>query len=250
MIGTIAAREFRTLFLSPLAWGVLAVVQFILAWLFLVQVDTFTDELQPMFARMDEGPGVTDLVAAPVFGTAALVLLTVVPLLTMRLIAEERRSGTLSLLMSSPVSMTQVVLGKYFGILGFLLIMVALVAAMPLSLAIGTSLDFGKLAAGVLGLSLLVAAFAAAGIWMSALTRQPVVAAVATFGLLLLLWMIDWAGGGGEDPGAMEYLSVINHFQALLQGRVNSADVIYYLLFITLFLGLAIHRLDARRLRD
>jgi hypothetical protein len=152
MIGTIAAREFRTLFLSPLAWGVLAVVQFILAWLFLVQVDTFTDEHAPMFAHMDEGPGVTDLVAAPLFGSAALILLMVVPLLSMRLLAEERRSGTLSLLMSSPVSMTEVVLGKYLGLLGFLMIVVVLVTAMPISLAIGTSLDWGKLAAGALHL--------------------------------------------------------------------------------------------------
>jgi ABC-2 type transport system permease protein len=248
MIFTIAARELRSLFLSPLAWSVLAVVQFILAYLFLAQVDNFMT-LQPQLVGLEGAPGVTDLIVAPLLGDAAIVLLLVTPLITMRILSEERRNGTLSLLFSAPVSMTEIVLGKYLGLLGFFLILLALLLAMPLSLLAGTPLDLGKLAAGALGLGLLLAAFCAAGLYLSSLTEQPTVAAISTFGLLLLLWIIDWAGtGGAEVSGLLHYLSLLRHYEPLLRGLVHSTDILYYLLFVITFLGLSIRRLDADRL--
>ena len=248
MIFTIAARELRSLFLSPLAWSVLAVVQFILAYLFLAQVDNFIT-LQPRLAGLEGAPGVTDLIVAPLLGDAAIVLLLVTPLITMRILSEERRNGTLSLLFSAPVTMTEIVLGKYLGVLAFFFILLAMVVFMPLSLLAGTPLDLGKLAAGVLGLGLLLAAFSAAGLYLSSLTEQPTVAAISTFGLLLLLWIIDWAGkGGAEVSGLLHYLSLLRHYEPLLRGLVNSSDVLYYLLFVVTFLGLSIRRLDADRL--
>src|SRR6056297_3085111 len=169
MILTIAGRELRSLFLSPLAWSVLAVVPLILAYVFLIQVELFL-QWQPRLAAMEGAPGATDIIVAPLFRTAAIVLLLVVPLLTMRLVSEERRGRTLALLMSSPVSMTEIVLGKYLGVVGFLGVMLALVALMPLSLALGGTLDWGLLAAGFFGLVLVVASFAAAGLFLSSVT--------------------------------------------------------------------------------
>lgn len=195
MILTIAARELRGLFLSPLAWTLLAVVQGLLAWIFLILVDDFRN-LQGRLALLDNAPGVTDLVAAPLFRVAAWVLLLLTPLLTMRLLSEERRAGTLDLLLSAPVGSTAIVLGKYLGVVVFLSGMIVLVALMPLALTVGAPLDFGKLLAGVLGLILLAGSFTAAGLYLSALTIQPVLAAMATFGLLLLLWVVDVAGTG------------------------------------------------------
>lgn len=235
MIALIAWREFRSLFLSPLAWAVLAVVQFILAFVFLAQLEQF-QLVQPQLLGADGAPGVTDIVAIPVLATATSLLLLIVPLLTMRVFAEERRSGTLMLLRSSPVSASQIVLGKYLGLVAMLAVLVAMVVLMPVSLSLGTTLDWGKLAAATLGLMLMVSAFAAAGLFLSTLTRQPMVAAVATFGLLLLLWI---------STDVVSYLSLIRHYQPLLRGVVDSADVVYYLLFIALFIGLAIRRLDA-----
>ncbi|MDQ2070491.1 ABC transporter permease [Natronospira bacteriovora] len=246
---TIAGRELRSLFLSPLAWAILAVTTFIHAWIFLVQLDMWTDQLQPAFAGQPEAPGVTDMVATPLFGSAALILLLVVPLLTMRLISEERRSGSLRLLQSSPVGTAQIVLGKFLAVMTLLGAMVLVVGLMPLSLSVGTTLDLGKWAAGLMGLLLLTGAFAAAGLYLSSLTRQPVVAAITTFGLLLLLWMIDWTADAADGPGIMQWLSVISHFQNLSRGQVFTGDIAYYLLFMATFLGLGIHRLDSERLK-
>jgi len=249
MIFTIAGREIKSLFLSPLAWAILAVVQMILAYVFLIGIDQFI-EVQPRLTGISDAPGITDIIAAPLFGTGAVVLLLVAPLLTMRLVSEEHRNRTLSLLLSAPVSMTEIILGKYLGILLFMLVMLGMVAAMPLSLLVGGSLDLGKLGGGVLGLGLLLAAFSAAGLFMSTLTTQPTVAAISTFGLLLLLWIIDWTSGAhAEVSSALQYLSLTRHYEPLLKGLFNSVDIAYYLLFIVTFLVLSVRRLDAERLQ-
>ncbi|GAB6040798.1 ABC transporter permease subunit [Endothiovibrio diazotrophicus] len=252
MILTIAQRELRALFLSPLAWAILAVVQFIMAYIFLAQVEFFVTQVQPQLVGLEGAPGITDIVVAPLFNNAAIILLLVVPMLTMRTVSEESRSGTLSLLFSAPLSMSEIILGKYLGLLAFLAVMLVMIALMPLSLLAGGELDLGKLASGVIALGLLLAAFAAAGLFISTLTDQPVVAAVSTFGLLLLLWIIDWAGGAGEEDrasGLFNYLSLLRHQEGLLKGLISSADLAYYLLFILTFLALSIRRLDSYRLQ-
>ncbi len=250
MIAHIAAQEFRRLFLSPLAWTVLAVVQFIIAYFFLSAVDNYL-LWQPRLAAIEGAPGVTDLVVAQVYGSSSLLLLFAVPLMTMRVISEERRAQTLAVLFSAPLSMTEIVLGKYLGVLGFFLVQVALIGVMPLSLLLGGGLDFGMYAAGLLGITLLVASFIAVGVFMSALTAQPTIAAVSTFGILLLLWIVDWAGQARADEmsGTLAHFSMLRHYEVLLKGVVNSADVIYYLLFIVTFLILSVRRLDADRLQ-
>ncbi len=248
MIFTIAGRELRSLFLSPLAWSILAVTLFILAYLFLTQIETYIS-LQPRLAAIEGAPGVADIVIAPLFANAATVLLLITPLITMRTISEERRNRTLSLLFSAPVSMTEIVLGKYLGVLSFFLILLGLLALMPLSLLVGTDVDMGKLAAGMLGLTLVVAAFAAIGLYMSSLTEQPTVAAVTTFGLLLLLWIIDWTGNTNGDSNTLAQLSMLRHYEPLLKGLFNSADIAYYLLVVALFIGFTIRRMDATRLQ-
>lgn len=250
MIFHIAAHELRRLFLSPLAWSVLAVEQLILAYFFLIGIDNFM-ALQPRLAMMEAPPGITDLIVAPLFGDASIFLLFAVPMLTMRLVSEERRGQTLSLLLSAPVSMTDIVLGKFLGVTVFFLILVGIIGLMPLSLLAGGTIDFGMYASGLLGVALLTASFIAVGVFMSTLTVQPAIAAVSTFGILLGLWIIDWAGAdrSGEFSGLFGYVSILRHYQSLLKGVFNSSDVIYYLLFIATFIILSIRRLDADRLQ-
>jgi ABC-2 type transport system permease protein len=249
MIFTIALREFRNLFLSPLAWAVLAITQAILAWLLFVQIDQFF-LLQDQLATLPNAPGVTDLVVAPVLEIASIMLLMITPLMTMRLLSEEQRNGTLSLLLSAPISSTEIILGKYLGIILFMLVFVCMIALMPLSLNMGTDIDMGKLAGGLLGLMLLLAAFSAAGLFMSSLTSNPVIAAVSTFGLLLLLWIIDSSSGGTDTKDSvMTYLSLLSHFAPLLRGIIDSKDIAYFALFIGGFVILTVRQLDAHRLQ-
>ncbi len=250
MILKIAWRECRNLFLSPLAWALMASIQFILAWLFFSLIDQFF-LLQSQLAVIENAPGVSDLIVAPLFNTASILLLMICPILSMRLLAEEYRSGSINLLLSSPLSMSDIVLGKYLGIVLFLFILIIQISIMPLSLTLGTDLDTGKLAAGVLALFLLVSAFAAAGLYLSSLTHNPSVAAISTFGLLIMLWIIDSAAGStGNKSELFTYLSLLQHNLPMLRGIINSEDISYYLLFIVLFITLSIRQLDKQRLQN
>ena len=249
MILTIASREFKTLFLSPMAWTILAILQFIMAFLFLTQVEAFTT-LQPKLALIEGAPGLTDIIVPPLFGNAGIILLLVTPLLTMRLISEERRNKTLSLLLSAPVSITDIIFGKYLSILGLMLLIIGLISLMPLSLLSGGALDIGKLLANILALLLLVTAFTATGLFMSCCTDHPTIAAMGTFGILLLLWIIDWSVGLNDQPSELfEYLSMLRHFQNIQSGLISSVDISYFLLFITTFIALSIRSLDNDRLQ-
>ncbi|HWP94885.1 MAG TPA: ABC transporter permease [Gammaproteobacteria bacterium] len=245
----IAAHELRAQLLSPLAWSVYAVVTFIMAYVFLANLDVYLSYYMARLATMEGAPGVTDIVAGGTLQTATIILLLVTPLLTMRLVADERRTGTLTLLLSSPVRVTDIVLGKFLGVLGVMAILLAVIFAMPLSLAAGASLDWGKLAAAALGMLLLASAMAAVGLFMSTLTRHAMVAAVSAFGALLFLWLIDiTAEAGARSDAVMKYLSLRQHYDSLLKGTFDSADVAYYLIVTALFLAFSVRRLDADRI--
>ena len=255
MIFTIAGKELRTLFASPLAWLVLTVVQVVLGYGFLKRLDDFL-QVQSQLAQMASPPGITELVAAPTYATAAAMLLFAVPLLAMRMIAEERRNQTLTLLLSAPVSMTEIILGKFTGLMIFLLIIILLVLAMPLLLVTGTRLDFGLLAGLTLALLLLAASFTAVGLYASSLTAQPMAAALLGFGMLLaMLFMGETAGDslrarGWQVPAAFaQVFSPLKNFEPLGRGIIDSYAIVCPLLLAAAFLILAIRRLDGRRLR-
>jgi len=240
----ITLRELRSLFVSPLAWVVLAVFQLLLSWLFLLRVEEFLT-IQSRLATLQEAPGITDLVVAPHLEGAAVVAMLLLPLFGMRLLAEELRQGTFVLLLSAPIGVTRIVLGKYLALLVLLGLMALLALLMPLSLLLGGGLDFGKLAAGTLGLWLTLAALGAATLFASSLTAHPAAAAGAGYGLLLLLWLLQMAGTGEADR--LAWLSPPYHLNPLLSGLVRSADLGYFLLVALGFLALTVRRLDGLR---
>ena len=247
---TLARNELYRLFLSPLAWVILALSQLILAYSFLTDIDYFI-QIQAKISAIPGAPGVTELIAMPLLSNTATLLLLLTPLITMRLIAEDRRNDSLPLLLSAPLSTQQIILGKYLGTIGFFTILLLLISLMPLSLALGSDLDFGLFAVGFLGLTLLVASFTAIGLFLSSLTKQPAIAAISTFSCLFLFWIIDWAGDtqiAAESSGLFSWLSMLRHYEPLLQGEVNSSDIAYFLIIITAFLALAIRKLDSERL--
>lgn len=248
MILNIAGRELRSFFLSPLAWTILAIIVAIHTYVLLVQIERFTEWL-PQLVDVAGAPGLSELVVRPLIKTAGFVLLLVVPAITMHLIAEERRSGTIDLLLTSPVSMTEIVIGKYLGVMGYLLSLVAAVGILPLLLLAGGTLDIGLYLACMLALSLLLAALGAAGLFVSTLTRHPAIAAIGSLALLLMLWILDWAGGTDASGlgGVLAYLALSTHFDAMLNGLVDTYDITYFVLLAVGFLCLSIERLDAYR---
>ena len=162
-VWVVAGRELRGLFVTPFGWIALAVMQFVAAWLFLVQLEGFV-QLQARLAGLAGAPGVTDIVVAPVLAQVGVLLLLVMPLVSMRAISGERQAGTLQLLLAAPLGAGEIVLGKFLGVLGFGLLALGLLGLMPLALLAGTALDLGKLLAGMLGLVLLVGALSAIGL--------------------------------------------------------------------------------------
>ena len=245
-VGTIAAREFRAVFRTPLAWVVLALTQLVIAWQFLVQIEWFL-KIQPQLKTLPQALGVTQIVVSPTFEYAANLLLLLVPAVTMHSLSEERRSGTLKLLYAAPVTSTHIVLGKFLGLMGLFAALWVLIALMPLTLLLGSRLDLGTYACGLLALMLIMAAFCSAGLFISALTAQPAVAACGTLGLLTSLWLIDWASRVGQEPGALAYLSMLDHFHRLTRGLCDSTDIAYFLVFIGANLALASWKLDGDR---
>ena len=248
MILTIARHEIRSMFLSPLAWIILAVIQILLGYMFLAQVDNFF-LLQPQLMSLENTPGVTDIVVAPLFQLAAIILLMIMPLVTMRSIAEEKRNRTLTLLISSPLHMSDIVLGKFLGLMMFILILVSMLMLMPLSLYSGAELDAGKLFSIYISMLLLLGSFAAIGLYLSSLTENQTIAAVSTFGALLMLWIIDWVGESIDyGQSVIGYLSLLQHHQKMMDGIFDTSDLAYYLLIIIGFLVLTIRQLDRERL--
>ena len=252
MLLTLAQRELRTLFVSPMAWSILAITQLILAFIFLALLEGYIVS-QPQLMMLENVPGVTERIVAPLYGSAAWLYMMVIPLLTMRIISEERRNHSLTLLLSAPVSMTEIITGKFLGIMLFLVLMITLLSLMPLSLLLAGHLDFGHFFSIVLALILLMASFVAVGLYLSTLTSQPTVAAIGTYGALLFLWIIDIGSNSIDNieaSGLLTYLSMLRHFDALARGLFSSSDVVYFILFITVFLVLSIRRLDADRLQQ
>ncbi len=248
-IFTIAITEFKRMFNSPFAWSVLAILQFILGMIFLTRIDDFTGFYQQQIATIENAPGATFFIVSPVYLWAGIIMLAVMPILTMRSFAEERMNQTLTLLRSSPLSSLQIVLGKYLGLLLFVILFIAMLSLLPIALSYGTEIDWGMIFTSSLGLFLLLASFTAAGIFLSSLTSQPVIAAISTFGFLMFLVMLYLSGGSQTNGSELFiYLSHFSHFETFVRGVIDTSDIVYYLLFIVGFLVLAVRKLDNDRL--
>ena len=255
MIFTIAAKELKALFASPLAWMVLTVVQLVGGYAFLKRIDDFM-QVQPQLVQLTNPPGVTELIVAPLFATAAIVLLFALPLLGMRSIAEERRNQTMVFLISAPLTMTQIIIGKFVGLTAFLVLIIALVTVMPFSLAGGTTLDYGLIASLCGGLLLLGMGFAAVSLYVSSLTTHPMAAAFGAFAALLLMVLMGEAAGDGlrargwHVPAALtQVFSPLKNFEPLGKGLVDTYAIACSLLLTIVFIVLTVRRLDGQRLR-
>ncbi len=246
MIWTIAKREATSLFRTPLAWSLLSVVQLVLAYQFLTQIEIYL-QFEDKLRAMPEAPGITEVIISPILGLSAILMLFVIPVLTMSSLSGERRNGTLTLLYSSPITSRQIVAGKFLGLWALLTVIWVIAALMPLTLMWGAPVDLGVYLSGLLALMMLMTAYAGIGLMFSAMFAQPAVAAIATFGILAGLWLIDWATHLQQEAGLLSYVSSLNHFQRLARGLIDSTDLSYFAIITAVSLYLTAWRLDGDR---
>lgn len=249
----VARKELYLYFASPLAWIVASVHMLLTGWLFYHTLIVY-HEMCRRFAGVPDARerlNLAELVNRPLVMNMAVVLLLLAPILTMRLHAEERRTGTLDLLMTSPAGRGEIVLGKYLASLILYGLLLALSLVYPLILRALGPIEPGAVLASFLGLLLLAAAFLAIGNFCSTLTDSPPVAAVLTFGAVLMLWLFGWSGRLAE--GALSDLLLSASAQAQLvpfaKGVVDSRGVVYFISLAAYFIFLAARSLDSLRWR-
>ncbi|MEO7916351.1 MAG: ABC transporter permease [Dokdonella sp.] len=243
----IAAHEIRRQWVQPFVWILAGVLVALMAWQFLLAVGAYL-QVSPRLGAMPTAPGVTDLVAIPLLRSLSTVLLVIVPLLTMRSFAGERRDHSLVLLLAAGVGDTRIVLGKFLGTLAIVFTLIALVAILPFLLRFGATIDIGKLMAAMLGVMFWTCALTAIGLACSAATSQPALAAAAAFIVSLLLGIVDLGARlEGADRGAINYLAMPTHLEPFLRGIVASVDIIYFVLLAGVALWFAVARLGALR---
>jgi len=243
-------KELRTYFFSPMAYVVAVIFLLIVGYLFCALLAYYSlTSLQAMQNPYMMGQfNLTERVLRPLFGDMAFVMLLMTPLLTMRLFAEERRSGTLELLLTYPLRDWQIIAGKFLSSLVVLACMLLPTLVYSLVLWRLGKIEWGVLISAYSGLLLLAGAIFALGLWISSLTDSQIVAASATFGALLLFWMVGWASSlsGGITSQILDNISLLEHFESFAKGVFNSADIGFYIIFAAFFLFLTSRSLESR----
>jgi ABC-2 type transport system permease protein len=256
-VATVASREFRSLFVSPVAYLVLSLFAIMAGIFFVLDVAAFNMHVlqAQQFQAVEElrRLNLNDHLVAYFYDSMAIVLLFVVPGITMGLFVSEKTNGTQELLMTSPLTIWDIVLGKYLAVAAFVTLMVAMLGAFPALLFVYGNPELGKTLCGALGLLLVGWTYAAVGGFASSITRSQVVSFLISFVLLLCLLLlpaITNLGVAGDAAGAaFRWLSTAAHFQEMLTGLVDSADLVYFAVAIGSFLLLTKAAVESVRWR-
>ena len=253
----ICQRELRAYFASPVAYVVLMFFLLIAGWFFYAMMSYFSlislQMMQQQQFRMMP-LNVTEAVIRPLFGNLSVVFIFLLPALTMRTFSEEKKTGTIELLLSYPIRDGELVSGKYLGALALLVLMLATTAAYPLFVGWASdwnSPELGPLLSAYLGLLLMGACFIAFGLFASTLSENQIVSFVITLVSLLMFWVLGWASSFvGPGAGAvLTHLSFIQHFENFAKGVIDTTDVAYYLSFIAFCLFLTLRSLESKNWR-
>jgi ABC-2 type transport system permease protein len=251
-IWTIAAKDFKTYFTSPIAYIVIAGFLLIMGWMFFFNLSQFnTQAMQYKQFGMGKGMSISDGIIRPLYGNMNVIFLFLVPFITMRLFAEERKLQTIQLLMTSPITLTEMVLGKFFSALFLVGTMLALTLVYPIILWIFGNPDKGPIITSYIGTMMLSSCYVAMGVLFSSMTENQIVAGALTFAAGLFFWLINWASqaAGPVFSDVLDYLSLIQHYNNFSQGMIDTSDIFFYLSFIGLSLFLSHRVLDSYRWR-
>jgi len=251
-IFAIVRKEWRNYFASPIGYVVIGFYALLFGYFYTVGLNWFIR--QSMAGPQMGGGGamnINQMMIRYVFMNSTVIMLFLVPLITMRTYAEEKRSGTIELLMTSPVTDFQIVLGKFLGAMSLYAGVIGITVIHMAVLFLYGNPEWKPILSGYLGLLLLGGCMVSVGLLCSSLTRNQIVAGMSAFAILLLFWVLDWVGGllPPSAEAVIGYLSLTGHSEDFLRGVIDSQHVIYYLSFITFGLFLTAKAVDSERWR-
>ncbi len=251
-IWLIAKRDFKSYFTSPIAYIVIAGFLGIMGWMFFFNLSHFNlQNLQYQQFRQGKGMSITEGIIRPLYGNMNVIFLFLVPFITMRLFAEEKKQHTIELLMTSPITITEMILGKFLSAFLLTVIMLLITSVYPIILFVTGNPDLGPILGSYLGTMLLTSCYLAVGILFSAMTENQIIAGALTFAANLFFWLVSWAtqAAGPVWSDILMYLSLISHYNNFSSGLISTPDVVYYLSFTFLGLFLTNKVLDSYRWR-
>ena len=252
-IWIIAKKDLSSFFSSPVFYSLTSVFLILNGFIFFNILNYFS--LQSFQVQQQPGSNfglnLNEMVIEPSFHNMAVILLLIIPLVTMRSFAEEKKSKTFALLLSSPIHLKEIIIGKFLACMIVIGLMVLLSAYSTGYLIVVGDPEIGPILTGYIGIFLITGCYVSMGLFASSLTDNQIIAAVISFGLALFMWIIGWGAqaGGSELSQLLEYLSLITHLEHFLKGLINSSDLIYYLSFITFGLFLTHRVLESSRWR-
>lgn len=234
------------MFSSPLGWVLLGILQLALGTYFTISFNQYF-EIFNHNQSLATSIGVTQFICEGVFGLASLLILFTVPIVAMNLVSDEKKKQTLTFLISAPISMTEIIFGKFIGVITFFSLLILVMVTMVSVLNLWTDIDTGYLFANALGLWLLIACACSIGLFYSCYTAQPILAGFFTFITLMILILLD-KFLSIRFENIIQHISIMQHYRNFSEGMIQTYDFIYFILLTTFFLLLAIRKLNAIRL--
>lgn len=246
----LAHKELRSYFASPIGYVIVGLFALLFGYFFYAYLGFFVRSSEQMMTG-GQTPNVNQQMIRGVLLNSAVIILFIMPMITMRTYSEEKRSGTIELLLTSPITDMQIILGKFLGAMGLYAVMLAVTMIYIAILFFLGNPEWKPILAGYLGLLLMGGCFVSVGLLISSLTKNQIVAAVVTFAVFLMLWVINWIGenSGPTTREVVNYLSITHHFDDFARGIIDTKHVIYYLSFITFGLFLTAKSVDSERWR-
>ena len=249
----IASKELRSYFAGPIAYIAIGLWALLYGYFYVAILQFFVRNSMQMMGQMG-GPqsmNVNQQLIRPLLQNVTIMMLFVLPMVTMRTYSEEKRSGTIELLLTSPLSDLQIIMGKFLGAMGLYAVMLLVTVPHIALLFIYGNPEWKPILTAYLGLLLLGGCFISLGLLISSLTKNQIVAGMVTFAVFLLLWIITWIGSfpGPTVDQLTKYLSIIDHLDDFSKGVLDTKHLIYYLSFITFSLFLTAKSVDSERWR-
>ncbi len=246
MILNIARKELKIMFASPMGWIILAIMQFAMGSYYTLSFNQYFEILN-LRGSLPEQIGITQFICEGVFGTASILILFITPLVSMRLISDEFRSQTMTFLISAPISISEIITGKFLALIVYHSFMIISIIAMITFLGIWVEIDYGLVFANVLGLWLLICSASVVGLFFSSQTQYSVIAGFLTFITLSVSVLIEKFFTSNNEA-IMTQFSLMSHYRQFAQGVINSHDIVFFILFITFFCLITINRLHVKRI--